>query len=199
MKLKFLPNALSTFRLLLCIPLFIMTPFTTIYMVIFFIAGSTDAIDGPIARRVKDGASEFGATLDSVADALLVCVTVFRIMPRMEIWGWLWIAYVCVLSMKIFASTGIGFIRFKEVISLHTISFKTLVFFLFCYPFLYFFIGPGLFINVYSTVMFSCGTLVVIEEILIISMTKRPERNIRSIFAVKAANLAAQASAPSGE
>jgi len=34
--------------------------------------------------------------------------------------------------------------------------------------------------------------LVVIEEILIISLTKRPERNLRSILGVKAANLAAE-------
>ena len=196
MKLKYVPNALSTLRLLLCIPLFIMMPFSIIYLVIYFIAGATDIIDGPVARRVKDGASELGATLDSIADAILVCVLVFRVMPQMHLWSWLWIAYICVLSLKVFASTGVGFIRFKEVISLHTISFKVLVFFLFCFPFLYRFIGDGLFINVYSTVLLSFGLVVVIEEILIISMTKKPERNIRSIFGVKAANLAAQTSSP---
>ena len=192
MKAKYIPNTISAFRLLLCIPLFIMTPFTIIYMVIYFIAGTTDVIDGPVARRVKGGESEFGATLDSLADLILVCVLIFAVMPRMELWGWLWIAYVCVVTLKVFASTGVGLIRFKEVISLHTWSFKILVFFLFCFPFLYFFIGPGLILNVFSTVLISCGTLVVIEEILIISLTKRPERNIKSILGVRAANLAAE-------
>ena len=199
MKLKYVPNAISTLRLLLCIPLFIMAPFTIIYMVIYFIAGTTDVIDGPVARRVKDGASELGATLDSIADALLVCVLVFVVMPKMDIlWPWLWVAYICVLTLKVFASTGVGFIRFKEVVSLHTISFKILVFFLFCFPFLYYLmydlmhVQNGLIINIYATILLSCGFLVVIEEILIISLTKRPERNLRSILGVKAANLAAE-------
>ena len=192
MKLKYVPNALSLLRLLLCIPLIIMEPLSFIYMVIFAVASVTDAIDGQVARRVKDGASELGATLDSIADVILVCVLVFVIIPAMHLWSWLWIAYICVLTLKVFASTSVGFIRFKEFISLHTISFKVLVFFLLCFPFLYIIIGDGLFINVFSTVLLSYGLMVVIEEIFIISMTKRPERNIRSIFGVKAANLAAQ-------
>ena len=213
MKVRYVPNILSLFRLLLCIPLFIMTPFSVIYMIIYFIAGTTDVIDGPVARRVKDGVSEFGATLDSLADLILVCVLIFRLIPIMVsqevLWSWLWLAYVCVVTLKVFASTGVGLIRFKEVISLHTWTFKILVFFLFCFPFFYYFLhhvfnAPSvLYINVFATVLIICGTLVVIEEILIISMTKRPERNIKSILGVKAANLAAEAagapSAPSGE
>jgi len=191
MKLKHIPNALSLTRVLLCIPLAILSPFSIIYMVLLIIAGITDTFDGQLARRIKDGASELGATLDSIGDVCLVGVIIFAMMPKMEIWSWLWITFVCVLSLKVIASTGIGLIRFKEVISLHTISFKVLVTFLFCYPILYYFIGAGLFMNVFSTVLIACALLIVIEEILIISMLKKPARNIKSIFGVRAANKAA--------
>jgi CDP-diacylglycerol--glycerol-3-phosphate 3-phosphatidyltransferase len=190
MKLRYIPNAFSISRILLCIPLFLLTPFTPLYLVLFIFAGITDTFDGQLARRIKGGASELGATLDSIGDILLVCVIVFVIMPTMQIWSWLGITYACVLLTKIIASTGIGFIRFKEFISLHTISLKVLVMFLFSYPVLYYITGAGMFINVFSAAIVICGTFVVIEEILIISMTKRPERNLKSIFGVKAANRA---------
>ena len=188
MKLKYMPNAFSIARILLCIPLAILTPLTFLYIILFALAAITDTIDGQLARRIKDAKSELGATLDSIADVCLVSIIIFAIMPSMQIWSWLWISYVCVLTLKVFASTGIGYIRFKEIVSLHTISFKILVTFLFCYPILYYFIGAGLFINIFSVVVIVCALLIVIEEILIISTLKQPERNIKSIFGVRAAN-----------
>jgi len=198
MKLKFIPNALSIGRIVLCIPLAIIpfvvqTPFTWFYILLFAFAAVTDTFDGQLARRIKDAKSELGATLDSVADICLVAVIVFSIMPKMEVWSWIWPSYICLLTFKIIASTSIGFIRFKEFVSLHTLSFKLLIIVLFFYPILYFFIGAGLFINVLSTIIGICALFIVIEEILIISMTKRPERNLKSVFGVKAANRAAEA------
>jgi len=188
MKLKYMPNAFSIARILLCIPLAILTPLTLLYIILFAFTAITDTIDGQLARRIKDAKSELGATLDSIADICLVSIIIFAIMPSMQIWSWLWIVYSGVLLLKVFVSTSIGYIRFKEFISLHTISFKILVTFLFCYPILYFIIGAGLFINIFSIVVIACALLIVIEEILIISMLKQPERNIKSIFDVRAAN-----------
>ena len=194
MKIKYIPNALSIARLLLCIPLVILTPFSTFYIVLFVVAGLTDLLDGKLARRIKDGASELGATLDSIADVCLIAVIMLAIMPKMEIWSWLQITYICVLLLKVIASTGIGFIKFKEIISLHTISLKVLFTALFGYPILYKIVGAGLFINVFSVVLISFALLIVIEEILIISLLKKPARNIKSIFGVGAANKAANLS-----
>ena len=190
MKLKYVPNALSLSRVILCIPLAILAPFTIFYIVLYVIAGVTDTLDGKLARRIKDGASELGATFDSIGDVCMVIVIVFAIMPKMTIWGWLWVAYICVLSLKVAVSTGLGLLRFKEFISLHTLSFKALFTCLFLYPLAYYFLGAGLLFNVISTVLISFALLVVVEEILIISLLKRPERNIRSILGVSAANRA---------
>jgi len=193
MRKKYIPNTLSLTRILLCIPLAILAPFSGLYIVLFVLACITDTLDGQMARRIKNGKSELGAILDSTADVCLVAVIVFAIMPKMQLWGWLWITYICVLSLKVTVSTGIGLIRFREIISLHTISFKTLVTIIFCYPILYYFIGAGMIMNVFSTVLISCALLVVIEEILIISLLNKPSRNIKSIFAVRAENEATSA------
>ena len=201
MKLKYLPNACSLTRLLLCIPLIFLTPFSLLYMIILSVAAVTDFADGQFARRIEGAKSELGATLDSIADLGLISVIVFVLMPAMQVWSWLWIAYVCILSFKLFASTGIGFIRFKEFISLHTISFKILATLLFIHPIVYYFVGPDMFFNVRSAMFFNVfsttigiyAILCVIEEIFIVSLTKRPERNLKSIFGVKAANIAAEA------
>ena len=202
MKLRYLPNAFSLTRLLLCVPLLILswlTPFSFLYIILFAIAAITDMFDGQLARRIKDAKSELGATLDSVADLALISLMVFALMPLMDLWSWLPIAYACVLILKLLASTSIGFIRFKEFISLHTISFKILATFLFIHPLVYYFAGPGMFLNIqsgvffnfYSTAIVAYALLCVIEEILIVSMTVKPERNLKSVFGVKAANVAA--------
>ena len=195
MKLRYIPNALSLTRLFLCIPLALLLPFSVFYIVLFIIAGVTDLLDGKLARRIKNGTSELGATLDSIGDVCLVGVIIFAIMPKMETWGWLWIAYVSVLALKVIVSTGIGYIKFKEIISLHTISLKVLFTGFFIYPLLYYFVGAGLVVNVFSIVLITFALIVVIEEILIISMLKKPARNIKSIFGVSAANEASASSA----
>ena len=200
MKAKYLPNAFSLIRLLLCIPLLFLTPFTLFYTILFAAAAITDSIDGQLARRIKDAKSELGATLDSIADLALISVLIFALMPLMHMWGWLWIAFSFVLLLKVFASSSIGFIRFKEFISLHTISFKILATLLFLHPIIYFFVGQdmflriqsGVYFNVFSTVLVVYALICVIEEIFIMSLTKRPERNLKSIFGVKAANIAAE-------
>jgi len=159
-------------------------------------------LDGQLARRIKSAKSELGATLDSVADLALISVLIFALMPLMRMWSWLSIAFTCVLVLKLFASTSIGFIRFKEFISLHTISFKVLATLLFIHPLVYYLAGPGMFLNIqsgvffnyFSTVIVAYALICVIEEILIVSLTIRPERNLKSIFGVKAANVAAETS-----
>jgi CDP-diacylglycerol--glycerol-3-phosphate 3-phosphatidyltransferase len=203
MKLRHIPNSLSIMRILLCVPLMFLTPFTPLYMVLFFVAGSSDMIDGPLARRIKGGASELGATLDSIADVLLIGVGIFKILPMMEgMWGWLWLAYVSTLTLKVFASTGIGFYKFKEIISLHTISFKVLVIAMFSIPLVYYIVrhlfvinetAAAMIVNILAAAVIISIFIAVIEEILIISMLKRPERNIKSIFGVPAANRKAMA------
>jgi len=68
-----LPNALTAARALLVIPIIglIATGDASLALLIFVGAAATDALDGPLARR-RGGATAFGATLDPLADKILV-------------------------------------------------------------------------------------------------------------------------------
>ena len=73
MNLSSLPNALSILRIILTVPV-VMTLLNHQYflaMVLFFIAGITDALDGWIAKRYSFQ-SRLGSILDPMADKLLL-------------------------------------------------------------------------------------------------------------------------------
>ncbi|MFQ5735812.1 MAG: CDP-diacylglycerol--glycerol-3-phosphate 3-phosphatidyltransferase [Thermodesulfobacteriota bacterium] len=78
-----IPNALTVFRILL-IPLFLYLACTgSLYraIIVFAVAGLTDALDGFIARAY-DMRTEFGAHLDPLADKLLL-ISAFLILTYM--------------------------------------------------------------------------------------------------------------------
>ena len=73
-----IPNALTIFRII-AIPLIVAVYFTDVQfknwicVILFTLAGISDALDGYLARRWSQ-TSMLGAFLDPVADKLLVCV-----------------------------------------------------------------------------------------------------------------------------
>ncbi|PLW69724.1 CDP-alcohol phosphatidyltransferase family protein [Pseudohalioglobus lutimaris] len=86
--LKYLPNALTTLRLLLALPLglLILRHHYALALWIGLLAGITDALDGFTARRLGYF-SQFGAALDPVADKLLIMVT-FLCFAQIELVPW---------------------------------------------------------------------------------------------------------------
>jgi len=77
-----LPNALSAARALFVIPVIglIATGDASLALFVFLGAAATDALDGPLARR--RGATAFGATLDPLADKVLVIATLAALVIR---------------------------------------------------------------------------------------------------------------------
>lgn len=75
--LRYLPNALTFSRLLLALPLgyLILMQEYQLALVVGFLAGVTDALDGFAARKLESF-SQFGAALDPVADKVLVTTAV---------------------------------------------------------------------------------------------------------------------------
>jgi CDP-diacylglycerol--glycerol-3-phosphate 3-phosphatidyltransferase len=65
--IRHLPNLLSLLRLVLSLPLVLMPPHSPVFYAIYIYCGLSDAIDGPLARRLGvDDAT--GALMDSLAD-----------------------------------------------------------------------------------------------------------------------------------
>ena len=197
MKLKNLPNGLSLLRMLLCIGIIFSAifgrAFSILTMTMYVIAGISDMIDGPLARRIKNGRSELGATLDSIGDLLMISVGIAVFIPAMGLWGFIGILYIAAISFKVIVPSLIAAVKYKEFISLHTYTFKTLVVFMFSIPILFFILSElkveaELLLNIYSLVIILAAYVFITEEILIILTTNRPCRDIKSIFSVKKFN-----------
>lgn len=76
MSLRWLPNAISLFRIALVAPILVLivNGGYELALVLFFIAGFSDGVDGYLAKRFN-WHSRLGALLDPVADKLLVAGT----------------------------------------------------------------------------------------------------------------------------
>ena len=212
LKAKHIPNILGWLRVIACIalmPLMVWAPFTWYMMAIYMFAGFTDMIDGTIARKIPGAQSEFGATLDSVSDMFLVVITITLLPPAMidglfgpvvhgaiGVWDWMYWGFLIALGFKILSGLH-GRIKFGEMVYLHCYTTKLLGFILFIIPILYYFIfivggvtasAVMLGYNCYLCFAIFFIFLITTEEIIINSSLKRPSRNIKSIWGIKAAN-----------
>jgi len=187
--MKHIPNIITILRIILSVALIFITPVMgTISFLVFFIAGITDMIDGPLARRIPDGQSKLGADLDAFADMFLIVIGVFVLMPAMKIWDWLWYAVIVVLVVKILSASISGYIKHKTVIFTHTTANKLAALFLFLGPILYFILGNHIIINLYVLFLIVWVLSATIEEALINILIKKPNKNIKGIWEVKKFN-----------
>jgi len=90
MSLLWLPNAISSLRILLVAPilLLILNDHYAWALLLFFVAGFSDGIDGYLAKRY-DWHTRLGALLDPVADKLLVAGTFITLTYTQNIPVWL--------------------------------------------------------------------------------------------------------------
>ena len=187
MKLKYLPNAITLLRVVLVISLIFIPPLTPASIIVFLVAGGTDMIDGALARNIKDAHSELGAELDSMADMLMVVVTIFFIMPAMNLWPWLWFAILAALGFKLMSAVP-GIVKHRKVFFLHTISNKILAMLLFIGAILYFIFGGHTAVNGYIVFLLVAVFVITIEEMVIISMLDYPNKNIKGVWEVNRVN-----------
>ena len=98
MQKKYVPNILSAIRLCM-VPLFIYLFFLHYpchvghAVLVFFIAGATDVLDGWLARR-NGWVSNVGKILDPLADKMMQCAALICLYIKAIIPLWLLIAYV---------------------------------------------------------------------------------------------------------
>jgi cardiolipin synthase len=96
MSLRWLPNAISLFRIALVAPilLLIVEGRYDAALVLFFVAGFSDGLDGYLAKRF-DWHTRLGALLDPIADKLLVAGTFLVLVYTNHVP--LWLAAIVIL------------------------------------------------------------------------------------------------------
>ncbi|MDR0531113.1 MAG: CDP-alcohol phosphatidyltransferase family protein [Oscillospiraceae bacterium] len=170
MKKKYIPNALSIFRLS---TVWILLPVAyfkkdILFTVLYCLIGFTDALDGFLARKYH-WESEFGAKIDNLGDTgLFVCAFVSLIFLRKPTFEdpVKCIATLFVgVALKVFIFT-LTKIRFGEFNTMHTYSNKALGLVMFSFVPICFLRGEVAF----GTVLFvvACAALTVLEDAYIL-------------------------------
>ena len=94
-----IPNILTASRIVLCLPLLLVDAMTVPFWVLYVIAGTTDMLDGFLARRWSVE-SKFGARLDSTADFVFVLAVGYKLFPWLKLPALLWmmIGFIAVVK-----------------------------------------------------------------------------------------------------
>ena len=94
-----IPNLLSMSRIVLGLPLLLVEVMTMPFWVLYVIAGTTDMLDGFLARR-WGVESKFGARLDSLADFGLVLAVGYKLFPWLKLSYELWMMIGLIALVK---------------------------------------------------------------------------------------------------
>ena len=127
--MKQIPNLLSALRIALFLPLFLVDAMTVPFWVLYVIAGTTDMLDGFLARRWGIE-SKFGAGLDSLADFVLVLVVGYKLFPWLKLPATLWMMVGLIALVKI-VNVISSYVLKQKTEFLHTKSNKLTGFLLF--------------------------------------------------------------------
>lgn len=125
-------NVITILRMIGSFILLFMSPFSSYFYSIYIILGFSDMLDGFVARKT-DTSSNFGAKLDSIADALFAMICMIKILPCLYIPRWLWVWIMIIVLIK-FVFAVYGLIVYKKFIVEHTLLNKITGFLLFVFP-----------------------------------------------------------------
>ena len=111
-------NLITGIRILASAALLLCQPLSPAFYVMYLIAGISDMIDGPLARKTGTD-SDFGAKLDTIADFTLVAACLYKLLPILDVPGWLygWIALIVLIKVVNLVS---GYVVQKRLVVLHT-------------------------------------------------------------------------------
>ena len=127
--MKQVPNILSASRIALCLPLLSVDAMTVPFWVLYVIGGTTDMLDGFLARR-WGVESKFGARLDSLADFVFVLAVGYKLFPWLKLPATLWMMIGLIAMVKIANAVSAYIVKHKMVF-LHTKANKLTGFLLF--------------------------------------------------------------------
>ena len=129
---KQIANILTLCRIIGSIGLLFCPAFSACFYGLYLFCGLTDMVDGTIARKTG-AAGTFGARLDTVADFLFAAVSFGKLLPVIRIPAWIWVWAAAIAAVKL-VSLLWGFLRRKQIPSLHTMLNKATGLCLFLLP-----------------------------------------------------------------
>ena len=129
---KHIANILTFSRVFGSFILLLFPVFSGCFYIIYILCGFTDMIDGTVARKANS-TCKFGSQLDTVADLIFIAVSLFKLLPVINIPQWLWI-WVGVIAIIKICNIFFGFATKKQFISFHTILNKVTGLLLFLLP-----------------------------------------------------------------
>lgn len=132
MMTKQIANIITGFRILGTIVLLFFPLFSLGFYVTYLLCGSSDMIDGAVARKTNN-TSSFGAKLDTVADLIFMIGVCCKLLPAIHLpqWIWVWIIVIAILKLS---NIIWGVLRRKSLIALHSTLNKVTGFALFLLP-----------------------------------------------------------------
>ena len=125
-------NLITGCRILCSIIMIFFPTFSVTFYVLYLAGGVTDMVDGLVARKTNT-VSKMGSRLDSIADVFFVAVSLFKILPAVDISTWLWIWIAVIAAIKVINILS-GFLSQKRFVAEHTIMNKVTGFRLFLLP-----------------------------------------------------------------
>jgi len=166
---KHIANILTGCRIFGSILLLFFPAFSMVFYIIYLFCGFSDMVDGTIARKTNS-ASNFGSHLDTVADLIFVVVSLFKLLPAINIPGWLWIWGSVIAVIKI-SNLIWGYVSKKQFISFHTIMNKATGLLLFLLPLTISFVE----LKYMATVVCSVATLSAVQEGFYVIVDSEPK------------------------
>ena len=130
--MKNIANYISISRIVMSILLLLTKTLTLPFIIIYLYCGVSDIVDGYIARKSKN-TSKIGERLDSIADIIFVIVSIFKIMPFLNLPNGI-IIWVIIIALIKICNVICAYIYYKKLIFLHTIANKITGLILFIAP-----------------------------------------------------------------
>ena len=125
-------NAITFFRIAAGIVLLFCPVSSPAFTVLYMAAGLSDMLDGFVARKTKT-VSEFGASLDTIADFVFVVVCLIKLLPVLCIPAWLY-AWIGIIALVKVVNIISAFVVQKRFVPVHSVMNKVTGALLFLLP-----------------------------------------------------------------
>lgn len=172
--IKYTINLITLLRIVMVLFLFFLTE-TPWFVWGYLLAGLTDVLDGFLARKFN-ASTKIGAQLDSFADLFLFALIMTVIYHRiLNMFPYYWFILAILFGLKLGAIL-LTYIKFREIAIIHTLGNKLLGLCLFIIP-----LCP-IIQQYHIHILLVIAVLVLIDEFLIIFMSKTLDLNVRSFI-----------------